>query len=147
MSQGRARGIHCRWKSWTNGPVMCPLWGLCWGLSPVRQSKDELSVYSHPLPAWSSGDSLLSSLAEFPFWWDTDSLGRSVKDTGTRNRWREGQKHKKSAKGEAVECYHSLYNITFNIHQQNNSSATLWLDSTWRVEPLAPSQKLHVVTC
>lgn len=52
MSQGPAGGMHSRWKSWTNGPVMCPLWGLGWWLSPVRQSKDELSVYSHPLNQW-----------------------------------------------------------------------------------------------
>lgn len=66
MNQGQATGTHSRWKSWTNGPVMCPLWGLCCGLSPVRQSRDELSMYSHPLAGWSREDILLSGLDRLP---------------------------------------------------------------------------------
>jgi len=66
MNRGQARGMHSRWKSWTNGPVMCPLWGLCCGLSPARQSRDELSMYSHPLAGWSREDSLSSGLDRAP---------------------------------------------------------------------------------
>lgn len=76
MNQWQPRGVHSRWKSWTNGPVMYPLQGLCFGLSPVRQSRDELSVYSHP-PAGKSGeDSLSSGLAEYLYLWDTKGQTR-----------------------------------------------------------------------
>lgn len=86
MNQGQARGIHSRWKNWTNGPVMCPLWGLCCGLSPVRQSRDELSLYSHPLAGWSREDSLSSGLAEFPYLWDTKGQTQTLVHEGSKNK-------------------------------------------------------------
>lgn len=49
MNKGQTRGMHSLWKSWTNGPVMCPLQGSRCGLSPVRQSRDELRVYTRLL--------------------------------------------------------------------------------------------------
>lgn len=70
---------------------MCPLRGLSCGLTPVRQSWDELSVYSHPLAGWSGEDSLSSDLAKFPYWWDTganSTLGRS-EGIWTRDRWKD----------------------------------------------------------
>lgn len=64
---GQPRGVQSRWKSWPNGPEMCSLWGLCCWMPPVRQSRDELSMYSHPLAGCLREDSLLSDLAQFPF--------------------------------------------------------------------------------
>ncbi len=85
---------------------MCPLWGLCCGLSPVRQSGDELSVYSHPVRPGRVPVLMGHTGAN-------STLGRSD-GIWTRDRWEKDKDKKEinwSKLEKSVECYY-IYTIS-----------------------------------
>lgn len=112
-------------KSWTKGPVMCPL---CMGIMLLAVSSLATLVWAQhvlpfpPLP-WQAGSRsgrLLSDRVEFPSWcWRTSSTLQRSEGRWTRGRW-VGEGSRAETRREGLASSLKSFLCVFKIKQSNS---------------------------